>query len=163
MVAYNFMKSLAPLVEAGVKSHTIRNNNRNGRHAKVGDKLQLYTGMRTKSCRKLRDTICLAIHEIKIENPAVRILIDSAWVELSASQVLQLAIADGFASIDEFFNYFTEPRDLVLIVWDEVAWLEELWLTGDPILPELCGDELLGWLADLQDARADLQDAGAAK
>ena len=50
MVAYNFQKQFADAVERGEKRQTIRAPRRDGRHAKVGDKLQLYTGMRTKQC-----------------------------------------------------------------------------------------------------------------
>lgn len=57
MVAYNFSERFAGPVERGEKRQTIRKPRVNG-HAKVGDSLQLYTGMRTASCRKLRDAVC---------------------------------------------------------------------------------------------------------
>lgn len=52
MPAYNFQKQFAPLVESGQKRQTIRAIGKR-RHARPGESLQLYTGQRTKACRKL--------------------------------------------------------------------------------------------------------------
>lgn len=59
MVAYNFQRRFVPAIESGAKCHTIRRISKR-RHARVGEFLQLYTGMRTKSCRKIfeDDRIC---------------------------------------------------------------------------------------------------------
>lgn len=126
MVAYSFMRRFADLVESDTKPHTIRDNNRNGRHAKDGDDLQLYTGMRTKSCRKLRDAKCVGVYEIDIQYPHVRILISVGWLKLSRGEINQLAIGDGFDSVDDFFDYFKEKRDRVLILWRRPGWLMQI-------------------------------------
>lgn len=126
MVAYSFMKSFADKVESGVKPHTIRDDNHNDRHAKVGNDLQLYTGMRTKNCRKLRDAKCVGVYPIDIQYPNVRILIPVGWFKLSPSEINQLAIGDGFDSVDEFFDYFKEKRDRVLILWRRPEWLMQI-------------------------------------
>ena len=57
MVAYNFQARFAPDVAAGRKLQTIRAQGRRT-HAKAGDRVQLYTGMRTKACRKLAEGTC---------------------------------------------------------------------------------------------------------
>lgn len=62
MVAYNFQAQFADDVEHGFKTQTIRRDAR----CKSGDKLQLYTGQRTKNCRKLCDAICKRVTPIKI-------------------------------------------------------------------------------------------------
>jgi hypothetical protein len=51
----------------GSKSQTIRAN-RKGRqgHAKRGDTVYLYYGMRTKWCRKLGEAICMVTADIRI-------------------------------------------------------------------------------------------------
>lgn len=54
MAAYNFQKRFATLIESGDKNHTIRRIGKR-RHASPGEAIQLYTGMRTKFCRKLLD------------------------------------------------------------------------------------------------------------
>lgn len=47
MVAYNFQARFAPLVESGRKTITIRTRGTARRHARPGDRVQLYTGHRT--------------------------------------------------------------------------------------------------------------------
>lgn len=68
MVAYNFAAQFAEAVETRKKRQTIRAPRKDNRHAKVGDKLQLYTGMRTTNCRKLvnPDPRCTASHKIAL-------------------------------------------------------------------------------------------------
>lgn len=51
MVAFNFAPEFADAVASGEKRQTIRQTKR----GKVGDRVQLYTGQRTKACRKLVD------------------------------------------------------------------------------------------------------------
>jgi hypothetical protein len=66
MVAYSFNRRFVPAIESGMKSQTIRAHRR--RHARPGEQLQLYTGMRTKSCRLIRsDVVCSRIDEISID------------------------------------------------------------------------------------------------
>lgn len=62
MVAISFKKCYAEKVESGKKLMTIRKTKR----VKAGDRLQLYTGMRTRGCRKLRDAVCVAVDSISI-------------------------------------------------------------------------------------------------
>ncbi|RWN33447.1 hypothetical protein [Mesorhizobium sp.] len=64
MVAFNFQKQFAEPIERREKTQTIRQNKR----AKVGDRIQLYTGMRTKQCRKLVevDPVCVCIDYVAI-------------------------------------------------------------------------------------------------
>jgi len=117
MVAYNFQKRFADDVEGGHKRQTIRAPRRDGRHAKVGDKLQLYTGMRTTSCRKLRDAVCHDTCTVIIEA-------DKIWT----FQPLELhtdleawAQRDGFESWAEMHDFFEQTHGLpftgVLIAW----------------------------------------------
>lgn len=56
MVAFNFSPEFADAVTSGDKCQTVRKTQR----AKRGDAIQLYTGQRTKKCRKLRSdtTLC---------------------------------------------------------------------------------------------------------
>ncbi len=66
MVAYSFNRRFVPAIESGIKSQTIRAHRR--RHARPGERLQLYTGMRTRACRLIRDdVVCSRIDEINID------------------------------------------------------------------------------------------------
>ena len=64
MVAFSFKAQFADLVASGKKTQTIRQTAR----AKPGDRLQLYTGMRTKKCRKLvdPDPVCTLVDYVGI-------------------------------------------------------------------------------------------------
>lgn len=63
MVAFNFSPEFADAVASGAKCQTVRKTKR----AKPGDMLQLYTGQRTKACRKLREAECVGVDYIHIE------------------------------------------------------------------------------------------------
>lgn len=130
MVAYNFQKQFADDVESGKKTQTIRKAGKRN-PPKVGDALQLYTGMRTKSCRKLADVICTDIRVIKIVPKFGEVLLRLAdginWVIIDSKHNLhQLALDDGFNSEEEFFAYFekdTDENDMFhghLIRWESI-------------------------------------------
>ena len=53
MPALNFRAEFADAVERGEKCQTIRAYRKDGRNPKPGDTLHLYTGMRTRACRRL--------------------------------------------------------------------------------------------------------------
>ena len=53
MPSLNFQAQFAPLVESGAKRTTIRALRRDGRNPKRGDPLYMFTGQRTRSCRRL--------------------------------------------------------------------------------------------------------------
>lgn len=111
MVAYSFAPVFAPQVEELIKRQTVRGERR--RHARVGEPVQLYAGMRTRSCRKLvaTDPICTAVLPIRIyvprpASPAVSPLVPSEQVrieimgrELDTMETIAFAIADGFRGL----------------------------------------------------------------
>lgn len=100
MVAFNFSPQFVADVESGRKTQTIRQTSR----AKAGDAIQLYTGQRTKDCRKLGDAVC----------------IDSMYIGMTASGISlgdasrfprdqdDFARADGFADYAAMWKWFSE-------------------------------------------------------
>jgi hypothetical protein len=56
MVAYNFQRRFVAPIVAGDKTHTLRGPRR--RHVRVGEAMQLYSGMRTKNCELIADALC---------------------------------------------------------------------------------------------------------
>lgn len=64
MPALNFKKQFEPHIRSKRKKHTIRAKRE--RPIKVGDKLYLYTGMRTKSCQKITEAECVKVEDIQI-------------------------------------------------------------------------------------------------
>lgn len=110
MPTLNYKKQFAPLVVSGEKKQTIRVMRK--RPFKVHDTLYHYTGLRTKQCQKLGESICLNVEGISV------IMDDDQpifWVEgdrLSLGLVDDLAIRDGFGSDPNpgaaMFRFFEE-------------------------------------------------------
>jgi hypothetical protein len=106
MVAINFQTEFSDDIESGKKCQTIRQKAR----CKPGDKLQLYTGQRTKKCRKLMDAICTEVHKIVMPLRDNKCISDA------------FARADGFessAAMQEWFHnrYKTWIFEGFLIKW----------------------------------------------
>lgn len=127
MVAYNFQTRFADAVASGKKHQTIRAPRKDGRHALVGDRLQLYTGMRRKSCRKLvePDPVCVSVYQIRISATALQLC--GATLDLDCADPWRgefpnlIARRDGFANFREMRDWFDEthglPFDGFLITW----------------------------------------------
>ncbi len=115
MPALNFQKQFAPLVESGEKRQTIRAERKDGRMpAKPGDIIALYTGMRTKSCRKLADVECIAVDPIRISYGYIS-------VDSQIQDEHRLAVADGFDDVAAMRDWFNKTHGLpfsgLLIRW----------------------------------------------
>jgi hypothetical protein len=106
MVAINFSPQFADLVASGAKRQTIRQKAR----CKVGDKLQLYTGQRTKKCRKLADAICS--HVFKITMP----LRDNPFI------TPEFAKADGFNDANEMQWWFRNRYKTLIFEGYLIKW-----------------------------------------
>jgi hypothetical protein len=124
MVAYNFKAEFAADVGSLKKRQTIRANGKR-RHARPGEPLQLYTGMRTKACRKLvlPDPPCKSAEPISIwflsNGQGINVTVNGEPVE--DRELDQLAQADGFRDADGLRQYVAEeyglPFDGTLIKW----------------------------------------------
>lgn len=114
MVAYNFQGRFAPLVATGQKRQTIRPN-RKLRHAKPGEAVQLYTGMRGIHCKLLALGTCQFSTPCRIEETGI-LLGGELVVSLD-----NFAEADGFANFREMKAWFAETHGLpfegTLITW----------------------------------------------
>ena len=123
MPAYNFMKQFAPLIENGVKTTTIRK--RRKRPTRPGDTLYLYTGMRTKDCRKLLETECVAVLPITInrtpQDDEMIVLDGAPMVGWEIDALVHDDVGD-LLSISEFVDFFDDhyglPFDGVWITWN---------------------------------------------
>lgn len=129
MVAYSFQKRFAPLIREGLKTQTIRADRK--RHARPGELLQLFTGMRTAHCERIvPDVVCTAVLPIAIGWASARI----ARVEVGMIPVRNLdhfAASDGFIDLDDMTDFWLEhhgarPFEGVVIEWSmpspEGAW-----------------------------------------
>lgn len=116
MPALNFKKQFAHAVTLGEKRQTIRAKRKHP--IKVGDKLYLYTGMRTKKCVRLRVATCSEVHDIKIAEASC--WVDGRWLALH--EIKDLAAADGFMDAPTFCDFFRATHGLPftgqLIKWN---------------------------------------------
>ena len=101
-----FKKCWAPAVESGEKRHTIRARRKNGKDPRAGQILYMWTGLRSKKSRKLREEVCTSSEPIQIEWDSVVV----AGQLLDADQEEQLAIADGFDTLTDFREFFLKDH-----------------------------------------------------
>ena len=121
MPALNFQARFADLVASGKKRQTIRPRRRHP--IKAGDLLHLFTGMRTKRCKRLPSAQCRWATPIRIEEWGfmVNTLIgtEEQWKE--PMLLNWFAVRDGFRDWAEMRQWFKKihglPFEGVLIAW----------------------------------------------
>lgn len=139
MVAYSFKKKFVAPIRVGLglqssvptvrldgralipifpKRQTIRADRK--RHARPGEELQLYAGMRTKHCFLIGRARCIDVQPIQIWIP-----IDDAWLAVGGKPISDsFARADGFGSVEDMWLFWRKEhpdvRDFrgVLIKWE---------------------------------------------
>lgn len=96
MVAYSFRPQFVAPIVAGTKRQTIRAERK--RHARVGETVQLYTGMRTQHCRAIGLAICEGVMPIHID-------VGRARIEIAGRLLQPLHGLDDFARDDGFEDW----------------------------------------------------------
>src|SRR6266404_9068991 len=100
MVAYSFRPRFVDPILGGRKRQTIRAIGRR-RHARRGDPLQLYTGMRTKHCRLIGRATCIDVVEVGLRFAEDKDLEDVITNPPRSVDLDEFARRDGFADWDE--------------------------------------------------------------
>ena len=115
MPAINFQPRFADLVESGRKTQTIRKANR----FKVGDKVALYTGQRTKRCRKLGEGVVTELAWIRLNRKRIGYFQVEYWSAglQTNPDITDFAIADGFADAEEMVDWFEKQHGLPFKGW----------------------------------------------
>ncbi|MBX3580808.1 MAG: ASCH domain-containing protein [Rhizobiaceae bacterium] len=132
MVAYFFAPQFRGQVAALTKLQTVRADRR--RHARPGEAVQLYAGMRTKHCVKLvdPDPICVSVHSIEISTTPLldefiaAISIDG--VPLDRDGIEAFARADGFAPEHFGEHRFPAKGDGALVPATARYWMGWWWM-----------------------------------
>lgn len=104
MVAYSFKTRFAAPILAGTKRQTIRADRK--RHARPGEELQLYTGMRTKHCKLIGRAACVGVYPITIGLDAP--LIGETHIQIRRGDLTESfwgGSLDGFARWDGFKDW----------------------------------------------------------
>lgn len=116
---------IAAGTEIKPKRQTIRATGRR-RHARPGETLQLYRGMRTKQCFKIADARCTEIQPMIIWVNAETIAIERSKLMLSWPEMDQFAGEDGFASAEDMAAFWRkehagiEKFEGLLIKWEPI-------------------------------------------
>lgn len=97
----------ADKILSGEKRQTIRKASPKWSGVEVGDELTLYTGLRTKNCRKLGKAEVESIKDIRIETRKGEyweVYINNK--PICATDIYALSKADGFELMDDFLRFF---------------------------------------------------------
>ncbi len=129
MPALNFKQEFAEKIADGSKTQTVRKPRKDGRpHAKPGDKINLYTGMRTKECRLLCEARVTSVRPVTLDGTSMTL----GGREMRQGEGNQyfdpetfdndFARADGFDEYMDMAAWFDERYGLpfkgVVIQWD---------------------------------------------
>ena len=114
MPAFNFKPEFAEAVERGEKRQTIRAERRDFRlPCKPGDRLMLYTGMRTPACRKLAEAICTSTSTVQLD--ADHLIINGMIAGDGKRE--KVARADGFETFQAMRDWFEQTHGLPFDGW----------------------------------------------
>jgi uncharacterized protein YqfB (UPF0267 family) len=121
VVAYSFKRHFAEPILAGTKGGTIRADRR--RHARPGEEMQLYVGMRTKKCRLITRRTCIAIEAIELDF-FLRFVAwpDQSRVIVSTTDLDALAVFDGFESFEAMQHFWLRQHASKFEGW-HIRWL----------------------------------------
>lgn len=108
-MVYNFKERFAPLVESGQKLTTIRAPRKDGKLPKPGEALKLFTGMRTKHCRKIGERVCKSVKKIRIRRD-----VSASYAYVGGRYVDPVALAhkEGFTHWWKMVQFFLEVHGL---------------------------------------------------
>lgn len=146
MVAYDFQQQFIEPIRTGTKAQTIRADRK--RHARPGEELQLYTGMRRRGCQLIARARCAAVHPVMIAVAISRIWTAAdapyhggdprpaaTWGFDPAIGRLKPIFPEPFAQLDGFADWQAMKR-----FWEEHhpeasdrdAWFEGVLVRWDP-------------------------------
>lgn len=120
MVALNFKPEFVYAIDGGEKRRTIRQVRKAG-NPEPGKPLQLYTGLRTKSCEKIRDVTCTRVRPVEIDH--IDVVLDGRPLFAGDAPAYQggpdperydgdFARADGFDSFTSMVEFFEKQYGL---------------------------------------------------
>ncbi|MCW5830181.1 MAG: hypothetical protein KIT79_12800 [Deltaproteobacteria bacterium] len=124
MPALNFQKRFVPMIRSGEKCQTILAHRNDGRPpCKPGDRLKLYTGMRTKGCKLVATVEVISCLPVRIFGTGFEVTHEEDetdyWHGLSLYSFARL---DGFRDWTELRDWFGRTHGLPfegwLVRWD---------------------------------------------
>lgn len=117
MVALNFSPEFAEAVASGRKTQTIRQSAR----VKPGQRIQLYTGQRTKACRRLGEAICIDVTYIGMTEHRLTL----GDVRRFTRSMDEFAHADGFPNYKAMWTWFRTRYGTESFTGYVIRWAKE--------------------------------------
>jgi len=134
MVAYSFKRRFVEPIRRGLasaypdqagicpKRQTIRADRR--RHARPGEELQLYCGMRTKGCFLIGRARCAGVDYVKLDFTGLVAVNRQAFIRTDILD--KFARSDGFSDFADMRSFWREEHGLsvfegVLVRWEPLA------------------------------------------
>jgi hypothetical protein len=114
MVAINFSSQFAEPVERREKRQTIRRTKK----CSPGDKLQLYTGQRTKQCRKIGEAVCRDVTYVGLTARGVTLGDKSRFPD----DIDDFARLDGFKNYADMWKWFSERYETNSFTGYVIRW-----------------------------------------
>jgi hypothetical protein len=115
MVAYSFKDRFCQPIVDGTKGGTIRADRR--RHARPGEEVQCYYGMRTKHCRLVARKTCVAVYPITLffshHRDSIEMLCapDLGWIWSERKRLDAFARFDGFQDWADMRAFWEAEHD----------------------------------------------------
>ena len=118
MVAYSFKPRFVPLILSRAKTHTLRKERK--RHARPGEEIQLFTGMRTRSCQRLGTGICRGVLPIRLDFDHRRVEFTTSGHAITTPDDTDgFAVHDGFQGWRDMAAFWAKEHPTVT-VWQGV-------------------------------------------
>lgn len=129
MPAINFQTQFAPKILDGTKVFTLRALRKDRRDPKMGDRLYLFTAMRTKKCRKIAEQPCRFAAMILLSHRSITI--PGLAILTNEQQMEAFARLDGFGNYHAFCQFHEikagmTTKSMRLIAWVTREELEKL-------------------------------------
>lgn len=118
-----FNPQFVPRILSGQKKHTIRKDSKN--RWKVGTTMHMATGVRTKKYSCFAEAKCEKIQYIEIDpvQRKIKIRIDNIRVFVpNARCLIMFAQNEGFATIEDFWEWFDKPFKGKILYWNYVDY-----------------------------------------
>ena len=125
-----FKPQFKPLILDGTKIHTIREDTHD--RWKVGMKIHMATGVRTKNYKQFAEATVSEISTIEIKwygskefsNRAVQVKVNETNITNTFDTLDLLVKNDGFSNRQDFFAWFNEDFTGKLIYWENLKIIE---------------------------------------
>ena len=109
-------------IDDGTKIHSLREDKHN--RWRAGRVIHMATGVRTPKYKCFKEAVCKGVQRVEITSADFYedFIVKIDGRKLSAEEIKQLAINDGFRSMYGFFDWFSEGFEGEIIHWTDYKY-----------------------------------------